>query len=184
MAKNVNKRKSSVTLGEAMLGLAGVMFCLVLITTSMIGGMFAKYSASGTGSDEARVAGFDVKVTGQDNVTCEVTALQPGEFNLTVENDSEVAVSYSIRVEIYENAGCGVRVILDNDNTKKLEFPANKNNTLEYPGVGSLAVGAEAATHTLTFEPLDWTKITKEATGESELLTQNFTIYVDVVQID
>ena len=44
--------------GEGMMWIAGVLFCLVLITTAMMGGLFARYITSGTGSDSARVATF------------------------------------------------------------------------------------------------------------------------------
>ena len=41
-----------------MLFLAGILFCLVLISTAMMGGLFARYTTTGTGSDSARVAKF------------------------------------------------------------------------------------------------------------------------------
>ncbi len=58
MAKESRKRKSSMGFGEGMMWLAGVLFCLVLITTSMMGGLFARYITSGSGSDSARVVAF------------------------------------------------------------------------------------------------------------------------------
>ena len=58
MSKESRKRKSSMGFGEGMMWLAGVLFCLVLITTSMMGGLFARYITSATGSDSARVASF------------------------------------------------------------------------------------------------------------------------------
>lgn len=58
MSKESRKRKSSMGFGEGMMWLAGVLFCLVLITTSMMGGLFARYITSATGSDSARVATF------------------------------------------------------------------------------------------------------------------------------
>ena len=58
MAKESRKRKSSMGFGEGMMWLAGVLFCLVLITTAMMGGLFARYITSGTGSDSARVVAF------------------------------------------------------------------------------------------------------------------------------
>ena len=57
------KSKNNWTMRAAVL-----MFALVLITSSFVGGTFAKYVASGVASDEARVAKFGVKVntTGDD----------------------------------------------------------------------------------------------------------------------
>lgn len=178
------KRRSPMTLGEVMMFAAGTLFCLVLITTAMMGGLFARYTATAEGSDSARVAGFDVKVTGPaEGVTCIVTASHPGEITLTVDNDSEVAVSYKLRIAINETVGCGVRVTLDKEKT--LEFPAKEKTELEYDIAGSLAVGADPVTHTLAFEPLDWKVITEAVTGEqSQAIDQPFTVYVDVVQVD
>ena len=40
---NKDKRRSSLTLGERMMFLAGILFCLVLITTALMSGLFARY---------------------------------------------------------------------------------------------------------------------------------------------
>lgn len=58
MKKDKEKRRSSLTFGEKMLFIAGILLCLVLITTAMMGGLFARYVASDTGQDSARVAKF------------------------------------------------------------------------------------------------------------------------------
>ena len=58
MSNQSHKRKSSMGFGEGMMWLAGVLFCLVLITTAMMGGLFARYITSATGSDSARVVVF------------------------------------------------------------------------------------------------------------------------------
>ena len=47
-----------MTIGEKLLFLAGVLFCLILITTALMGGLFARYVTTDTGSDSARVAKF------------------------------------------------------------------------------------------------------------------------------
>ena len=52
------KRRSSLTVSELLLFLAGILFCLVLITSAMMSGLFARYRTSDTGSDSARVAQF------------------------------------------------------------------------------------------------------------------------------
>ena len=179
-----NNEKPPVNLGSILIRVAAGLFCLLLISVYLLGGLFARYVSRGQGADSARVAKFDVKLDGPHGVTCEVTALHPGEVTIEVDNDSEVAVKYSIRVKIHEEAGCGVRVILDYDPAKQLEFAGHVDAELPYTNVGALAVGAAPATHTLSFEPLDWAKITSEVIGESKELTQNFTLFVDVVQID
>lgn len=183
------KRRSPMTLGEVMMFAAGTLFCLVLITTAMMGGLFARYTATAEGSDSARVAGFDVEVTGlNDNIQCAVTAAKPGEIKLMVVNKSEVAVTYNIGVKIKETAGCGVKWTLDDKTAQK--FPAKQKDQESeevvrvYEKVGDLAAGATSDEHTLFFEPLDWSKITSEVNGPTKQLTQSFTVYVDVVQVD
>ena len=179
-----NNEKSPIQLGSIMIRAAGVLLCLTLFSFWLTAGLYARYCTSSEGSDSARVAGFDVKVTGPKDVECTVSAMNPGQITLTVKNDSEVAVSYSFRLKINEAAGCGVLVVLDGDTGKSLEFPAHVETEQAYTDVGSLPVGVATATHTISFEPLDWTKITSEVTGESKTLSQAFTVYVDVVQID
>lgn len=55
---NKNKRRSSLTFGEKLLFFAGILFCLVLISTALLGGLFARYVTTDSGSDSARVAKF------------------------------------------------------------------------------------------------------------------------------
>ena len=179
-----NREKPPVQWSSVMIRLAAVLLCLTMFSCYMMSGLLARYVTRGQGTDSARVAAFDVEVTGPvADVECEVTALEPGKITFTVDNKSEVAIEYSIRVKIKEEAGCGVLVKLEGE-TEELRFEANQEAEHKYTKVGQLAVGAEKATHTLSFEPLDWTKITQNATGESMVLTQPFTVYIDAVQID
>ena len=46
---------------------AGMMLVLVLITSSFVGGTFAKYTTSGNGGDSARVAKFGVTITAKND---------------------------------------------------------------------------------------------------------------------
>lgn len=55
---NKNKRRSSLTFGDKLLFFAGILFCLVLISTALLGGLFARYVTTDSGSDSARVAKF------------------------------------------------------------------------------------------------------------------------------
>ena len=45
-------------IGSTMLFVAGILFCLVLISTAMLGGLFARYTTGSSGSDSARVVQF------------------------------------------------------------------------------------------------------------------------------
>ena len=70
-----------------------ILLLLTMITTHMTSGLYARYTASATGSDTVRVAKFDVacnveRVAGTDT------------YKLTVRNNSEVTVKYSIQVTL------------------------------------------------------------------------------------
>lgn len=53
MAKYVRKPKTNIAMC-----IAGVLFCLTMVSTYMVSGLFARYSSTGTGSDSARVIKF------------------------------------------------------------------------------------------------------------------------------
>ena len=81
--------------------LAGILFCLTLISSSLTSNLIAKYSTSTTGGDSARVAKFDV-ITTKDIDKIE---LVPGDrdssgtYKFTIKNNSEVVVKNSVIVE-------------------------------------------------------------------------------------
>ena len=81
--------------------LAGILFCLTLISSSLTSNLIAKYSTSTTGGDSARVAKFDV-ITTNDIYKIE---LVPGDrdssgtYKFTIKNNSEVVVKNSVIVE-------------------------------------------------------------------------------------
>lgn len=90
--------------------LAVALFCMVLVSLHLMGGLYARYITTATGSDSARVAKFnvteDLTVTQSDGTT--VTdfvvddVLKPGEsvsYCFTVQNDSEVAVKFIVSGE-------------------------------------------------------------------------------------
>ncbi|MBR4020581.1 MAG: hypothetical protein IKI99_04640 [Firmicutes bacterium] len=64
----MEKRKREMKLNIPMCA-ACILLCLTLITTHMTGGLYAKYTASGAGSDSARVAKFN-----------EITISETGDF--------------------------------------------------------------------------------------------------------
>ncbi len=87
--------------------IACVLFCLTLLSIHLTGGLFAKYTTAGDGEDSARVATFDVKITEgsmafSENFLLEIVPNENAPVavgSLTVANNSEVAVAYTITVE-------------------------------------------------------------------------------------
>ena len=160
-----------IQMGHVMMRIALVLLCLVMISFHLMGSMYARYSTKASSSDDARVAKFDVKVTGDTqavSVDCAVDT--DNEYIITITNDSEVAVSYEINVVTSVNDGSksfetdGVTVTVDQQN-------------------GSLAVGTQAE-RKLTFTVNDWSKITKNMTGESGEVTLKFSVTIHIVQVD
>ncbi len=79
--------------------IASVMLCLVLFSLYMTSGMLAKYTTGGNGKIDSRVAKFNVTATdaGENEYVFDQAKQQPdGSYLVTVKNDSEVAVRYTI----------------------------------------------------------------------------------------
>ena len=77
---------------------AAVLLILVMLSTSMVAGRYARYTSSASGNDSARVAKFRVTESG-DLKTTFIVKISPGKSVdkiITVANDSEVAVEYEI----------------------------------------------------------------------------------------
>ena len=181
---STNKRRTSLSLGERMMFLAGSMFCLVLITTAMMGGLFARYASTGEGGDAARVAAFDVKVEGIDEVEVKYGVNKDtGAYALTVKNASEVAVDCRVKVEI-PTINFGIKVKLGDQELKNVaEGQEGYLQILDFGSIGTLTP-AGSGKYDLVFSVTDWaefTKMTKEASREESV---DFTVYIDVVQID
>ncbi|MBR4881427.1 MAG: hypothetical protein IKU19_05800, partial [Clostridia bacterium] len=144
-----------------------VLFCLTLFSMHFTGGLYARYVSRGTGSDDARVAKFDVNITG-DTDELEVVLDTTGtdnEYSIEIENLSEVAVEYDVSVLLESSIeASGVTATLSKTS-------------------GQLAVGG-SDTCVLTVEVIDWSKITQNMSGESGSVFVSFTVVINTVQID
>lgn len=147
---------------------AAVLLCLTMFSFHFTGGLYAKYISRGSGADSARVAAFKVETTGNagDGIAVDCYSATSDTFTITVKNESEVAVHYTITVTV-ENAY---------KDAVKVDYDANST--------GDLAVGAAAVDSTITFSVTDWKKITAAETGNTASAAVGFTVTVDAVQID
>lgn len=178
-----NNRKSPVNLGTILIRTAAVLFCLLLVSVYLMSGLFARYVSTGQGGDSARVAGFDVTVTPVSNdvhIEYGVSQNDEGAYQITVENDSEVAITYDIKVVVDKAADSfDIRVALEGN-----KLDTTVSNELFFENAGYLPP-AGTKTHDLMFSVLDWGDFTKNQTGaafrEEEL---TFRVYMDVVQAD
>lgn len=176
MAQQSEYRKPSgrppMRLGSLMIRVALILLCLVMISIHLMGGMYAKYTTKGSGGDDARVAKFDVDITGDpvDLVVSCTENPQTGTYKITVDNISEVAVRYTISVTTDIAAG-------------SLYFDKSAVNAVLDVDKGALPVSG-TGTHELTFTVNDWSAITQSMSGDSGEITLNFTVTIDVVQVD
>lgn len=165
------------------LWIAAVLFCLVLISTSMNSGIAAKFRTAARGNDRARIAAFsvDAKLIPDNS--------DPNLHKINFSNDSEVPVSYSIEISLADQAAAVSSVILENE-TKRLEAVFADGKAM-FSNVGKLAPKEDSGDMTLRFvmdpsvggnsdsEPDFENETTSSSTGEIQ-----FKITVSFTQID
>lgn len=184
-----NRRPSGIGLGGILIRVALACFCLVLLSIHLMGGLFAKYTSNGEGSDEARVAKFQVNVTGDvdDSVFVYGASSNSDNHSFTVENLSEVAVKYDVTV-VFNKLPDGLTVKIGG------KTGVVSGNRVTFSDVGVLPVytgASNANTHTLTFlmdwsgwNTDDWANFVGTQTGASAQQTLAFSVTVNVVQVD
>ena len=175
--KNEHKRPS----GCITLRIAAVLLCLVLFSMHLTAGLYARYTAKQGGTDSARVAAFNVDVEGVGNsVTVDYVkgnGQDAGIQRLLITNNSEVAVSYDITVEI-EDVNFGISVTL---NGKVLS--TDEPTTLKFTDVGQIPPNSSQFCD-LEFKVVDWGAFTQKKDATKIEGKLEYSITVDVVQID
>ena len=151
-----------------------VLLFLTMLSIHLTSGLYARYTATSTASDSARVAKFDVTAVVQP------VDGKEGEFTLTVTNNSEVAVEYSIEISLSDALSVTV------DGTKKV--PASGASSVSFTNDSwKLAPNAEnPAAHTLQFDVENWEgrTVSDKDNGETEPVSFGFTVNVTAQQID
>lgn len=143
------------------LRIALLLFCVVLITSYMVSVLYARYTTKVSDSSLAGAAKFDIQVMGDADVSADVSQTIDDIYTVTISNNSEVAVEYTLSVtEIL-----GVSITFDSNN-------------------GILQPGSEDFPCNLTFDVTDWDKITAGMEGAEGSVTLNFTITVKVEQVN
>lgn len=159
-----NTKRSSM-----MVRLVVALALIMMFTMCFVGGTFAKYTSSGSGTASATVAEWSFTVGGTDIVTTDTftfdlfnpindtkdhqdendvadTKIAPGTegfFDLVLKNESEVTAQYAIDYTVTTN-GIPVEFSVDNGNhwaTTLTDVPASNDTKLE--------VGSEAKTITV-----------------------------------
>ncbi len=101
-----------------MMRVAGALLLLTLLSACLMPGLYGRYSSSTDGTDEARVAKFDVKLLGtstdlQFNGSDfgDVTEMQ--SYSFTVESRSEVSLYYTVAVSFGSPPPAEMKLQLD-----------------------------------------------------------------------
>ena len=174
--------KKKTTTGPLLLRIALILLCMTLFSTSMLSGLYAKYTAKNNGEDSARVAKFNVEAAGlSGDVTVNASqADAAGIYQFTVTNHSEVAITYDLVITFPSGIPPYAQVSLDG----KSGTP--DGNSITFSDVASLAPAAPSKNHTLTFtvnmSKLD--SLTYSADGETYSQKVTFTATIRCTQID
>ena len=139
-----------------------VLMCLMLISFSMMGGLYARYSTTATGEATAQIAKFDVQVTGDTAaVAVNVAQVKEGVYTFTITNNSDVTVKYGLTMADEQPAG----IVANFDHNE-----------------GKLLSGEDVA-RKLTFT-VDLDEVTKGMSGSWGSINYDFTVKVNVEQVD
>ena len=95
--KQSNKVKTPIVFRIAV-----VLFCAMLCSLYLVSGLYARYSATATASDSARVATFSFKDDLSTQTQILPTTFSPGESlitKITIQNDGDVTLKYTVTVE-------------------------------------------------------------------------------------
>lgn len=200
----MNKTKKS----SMMVRLVAVLAVTMMFTMCFVGGTFAKYTSSATGTDSATVAKWDIKVGGTNiatndtftfdlfktikdsNGTADETDMSPvdgtiiapgtrGSFDIVIKNDSQVNATYAIDYTVTNTNNIPVKFSVDG---------TNWFDDINYLDVRSVAINM-GATATVTvqwmweFERIDGD--TQDTTlGSAASATLAVSAAVSAIQVD
>ena len=145
---------------NVMMRIASVLMIAVLLTTCVISGTFAKYTAQATASAEVTVAKWAVEFQANDQTFTNTTTfdffatmndsnvngkkLAPGttgSFNFTITNDSDVKAKCNIALDLSQLTNAGLpltfvykdgETVIPNLTEFELGFSASKTITVEW----------------------------------------------------
>ena len=83
-------RRRPMQVGDVVVRVALLLLCLVMVSAYMTSGLLARYTTSAQASDTARVAKFDVQVTGNNNVTVTADSAADNTYTLTITDRKSV----------------------------------------------------------------------------------------------
>ncbi len=156
------------------------VLCVTLVSFSLTGGLFAKYTSSVSGSDSARVAKYDVSVSEISPIA--LNSYDPdalvSECLFTVTSNSEVSIRYDIVVDFGMALPDFVSFKIDG----RTGAADTANTEFTFEDMGEFILGAEGytgkKTHTLTFE------VEPAHHEDGNVLLENVALRIVAEQID
>lgn len=190
MKKGRDGMRQLNTKPNVMVCLAAILFLFVGISTYFVTGLYAKYTSNGTGSDDARVAAFEVhavEVEGKD-LSMDLGDVAPmAIFAFEAQNKSEVAVRCDVSITFNDALLAGVGIVLSDDkiaDSSDMEFTIALDDCRSalLEDAIDLAVGSQSTKY-IIFTPSDGTYA---VLGNGKNYTSSNTIKIGVVfeQID
>ena len=169
-----------------LLRIALILLCMVAFSTSMLAGLYARYASKTSGGDAARVARFRVEAKwspdGTDwspDVTVDASESETeGKYLFTVDNQSEVAISYDL-VITFDTLPAYVDVVMEGGSI----VGEWVGNTVTFPLVAVLDPGEEDQQRSVSFL-LDVDAFTAEANGISYTVPVSYTATIRCQQRD
>lgn len=169
-----------------MMRLAAVLLVCVLLSTSVIGGTFAKYVTTNGGADEARVAAFGVKIDIADDMGLFTTTYSSDETGTGAYNGDTVSIASGTTPNLVAPGTKGfmtftitgtpevaTRVSIDFDSTCNAIQLEAKEHTL---AAGFYEATAKSVTTTEVYEPIKFYFGTKAA---NTLTDNDYTMTLD-----
>ena len=154
-----------------------ILLLLTMISVHMTSGLYARYISTGTATDTARVAAFDVSSS--------LAKGEDGVYELTVTNNSEVTVTYHVDVVFKES----LKDALDSGKLSVTLYGKtgswdDSTYTLTFDTVETIKYNSEPVTRELVFQVLDWKFVTAGGTGEEISKNLQFDVNVTAEQVD
>lgn len=96
----MKSRRKTHKQNHILFSLVSVLLILVLLSTSMLSGLYARYATTVTGGDSARVAKFDIRKEGSliSDLPLEYIPGDSGIYTLIITNRSEVTVKSTLSI--------------------------------------------------------------------------------------
>lgn len=112
------------------------LLCATLISGHWASGVFARYSSDGTATDKAYVASFKVEALGEESRYLQLSLGGTARYAITVENQSEVTVDYSVVLAFDIEITDWLEITIDGNGPTRSD-----GRQLEWDNVGTLNVG-------------------------------------------